>query len=337
MTEPDLPRVLLRFRNRCANCNVFDWQQPDRDTLKQCGKCKVVQYCGQHCQKEHWMLLHKQDCKVLAFMRSNGCNAFPALKAEDDNLEFLKILMLKVIFKMLSSDQVSADPRAHGLLTQLWEKIQAGHETNCALRKIWPRANPSLSSNLGDLFDQTRETYVRDMNLTIQDLWSTLCLLWGRFIDFRHVALLNNLKDPQETLPKEVWVGFQEEIGVFPDRVAELIQAMSGDKIPPFKELLKIICGGTLLQRCSFCDTRMTVKAVQGEVEGCSISTASVALFPHMPLIFFCGNGECLEEMKAKLFIVQKWRVGITSTVNRLISSRCDYCFKLADEVHRYL
>ena len=44
------------------------------------------------------------------------------------------------------------------------------------------------------------------------------------------VAELNRLKEPQEALPKQLWTGLQEEIGVFPDpgRVAELIQAFSG-------------------------------------------------------------------------------------------------------------
>ncbi len=32
-------------------------------TLKLCGRCKMVAYCGPHCQKLHWPL-HKKPCKL---------------------------------------------------------------------------------------------------------------------------------------------------------------------------------------------------------------------------------------------------------------------------------
>jgi len=334
MAASSFPQVLARLRNKCANCALFDWEQPGLDTLRQCAKCKVLQYCGQHCQKEHWLLVHKQDCKMLAFMKSYDCHAFPAMKAQDlefFNMEFLKILMQKVIAKILSSD-MSADSRVHDPLTQLWENINDGNEKTWVARRIWPKTNPYFSSTFGDLFDQTR---VIIMTLTLQDFWSTLHLLWGRFIDFRHIALLKTLKSHNESLPKELWNGLQKEIGVFPDRVAELIEAFSGDEIPSFKDLLRIFCGGTLLQKCSTCQSSVTVAAVQGEVEGCFFSAVQVAIMPYMPPIFSCGDQRCSREMEVKVLALKKWEVGIVTTVNKLISYRCDYCFKMSEEVHR--
>ena len=32
----------------------------------QCSGCKVLKYCSQHCQKEHWLTGHRKLCKVLA-------------------------------------------------------------------------------------------------------------------------------------------------------------------------------------------------------------------------------------------------------------------------------
>ena len=103
-------------------------------------------------------------------------------------------------------------------------------------------------------------------------------------------------------------------MGVFPVRVEELIKAFSGDKFPSFKELLKIICGGTLLQRCSFCHSSVSVVAVEGEVEGFYKTTATVALLPHMAPMFRCGESNCAAEMEDKVFEHQKWELAIAAT-----------------------
>jgi len=39
----------------CANCSTED------DTLRKCGRCKLVVYCGTECQRQHWKA-HKKDC-----------------------------------------------------------------------------------------------------------------------------------------------------------------------------------------------------------------------------------------------------------------------------------
>ena len=49
----------------CANCRVYDWPKPeDWSTLKKCGRCKVLWYCGQLCQAEHWAKVHKHHCRL---------------------------------------------------------------------------------------------------------------------------------------------------------------------------------------------------------------------------------------------------------------------------------
>jgi len=51
----------------CVNCKVYGWKQPaDTSDLKRCSSCKVVWYCGEQCQKEHWQKTHKNHCKYLA-------------------------------------------------------------------------------------------------------------------------------------------------------------------------------------------------------------------------------------------------------------------------------
>ena len=337
MAASSLPKILCWMRDECTNCKVFNWEQPDPATLRQCGKCKVVQYCDEHCQKENWKMVHKKQCKVVAFIKDNGSDDLPAVKAPENTMEILKSLMQKTSLKLFSSSML-ADPRVHDFLTQLWKDMNEDAElTWCAKRTCPKEFATILCIAYSDLYDDTRQ--IRDLRSADQDLWSTLHLVWGRLIDCRVVAELNSLKEPQEALPKELWTGLQEEIGVFPGRVAELIQAFSGDEVPSFKELLQIICGGTLVQKCSFCDTSMAVTAVYGEVAWTSRyqPSSTVALLPYMASTFCCGHGNCEAEMADKIVAYQKWKYGVFETFDELYSSQCDYCFKLSEKVHRFL
>ena len=60
-------KVLPWLLDQCVNCMVFNWGQPEEvTTLRKCKQCKVVQYCCESCQKEHWKLVHKKQCKKIA-------------------------------------------------------------------------------------------------------------------------------------------------------------------------------------------------------------------------------------------------------------------------------
>lgn len=67
-----VPRLLYEAKDPnlvdyyyCANC--FE-REPDVTQLKQCARCKIVKYCSQKCQKEHFEQ-HKHDCKHVDKMR----------------------------------------------------------------------------------------------------------------------------------------------------------------------------------------------------------------------------------------------------------------------------
>jgi len=281
-------------------------------------------------------MVHKKQCKVLAFVKDNGSEDLPAVKGPDDTLEILKIMMQKTIFKLLSNNMLADDPRVHEYLIQLWMDMYEDAELTWCAKRTFPKELVKLVYvDFSEQYDDTRQIPVGGMRSADQDLWSTLHLLWGRLIACRVVAELNNLKEPQEALPKELWTGLHEEIGVFPGRVAELIQAFSGEEVPSFKELLQIICGGTLVQKCTFCDAIMAVTAVYGEVEGRYKSSTAVALMPYMAPAFCCGQGNCKAEMVDKIIPYQKLQIGVFATFDKLWSSRCDYCFKLSEKVHR--
>ena len=177
---------------------------------------------------------------------------------------------------------------------------------------------------------------MEDKDLASQDLWSTLSLVLGRLMPCDAVEMVNSLKDPRGAVPPELWIGFQQEVGPFPSSVGELIKALSGDEFPSFQELLKIYCGGSLSQTCSFCSTRMDVAAVDREVKGCYEGIPTVSIYPFLPPLFCCGANTCRMEDERKYNAFLKLHLGLGATRARLLPTRCDYCFLLAEKVHRY-
>ena len=67
---PDTLEELRKMRF-CANCRIFEWEQVKPESLQKCGRCKLLQYCSTQCQAEHWALVHKSQCKILAWARQS--------------------------------------------------------------------------------------------------------------------------------------------------------------------------------------------------------------------------------------------------------------------------
>ena len=114
-----------------------------------------------------------------------------------------------------------------------------------------------------------------------------------------------------------------------------LFDAIFSNQIISFKDLLQVFCGGSLVQHCSFCDATMTVEAVDGEVKGCNEGVPVVSLLPHMTQMYCCLAPACEEEMDSKVNAWRMWRNAIALAHNKLIENHCNFCFKLAEEVHR--
>ena len=124
-------------------------------------------------------------------------------------------------------------------------------------------------------------------------------------------------------------------MGLFPGRLAQLIEAFYGSQFPTFPDLLEIWCGGNLVQNCSFCGTIVKVVAVCDEGIGTYMGMPTVSLLPHMAPTIFCGQDECLSQFLATGSAWNKWSVAVRACFEKLELKSCDYCFKLANEVHR--
>ena len=334
--------VVLTEYKFCANCAVFGWKQVEPEKLKHCKKCKVLSYCSVSCQHEHWALVHKQQCQELASIGKCG-KPVDAFKLLDDigPLQDLVVQADKIILKMFM--EVRKSRMSKSAYTTVSNKLDKLRNTMLVWRKMilvnkttYPkRSNYNLDSNI-----------VMQLSSILQDdlhteLWSSLQLVLGRlhlYVNFD--MAVKRLKTPRESVPAEHWVGFEQEIGLLPERVADLINALSSvsaGQIPSFQELLRIFCGGTLSQTCSFCDQSMTVAAVIGEAGkwGECTGIPAVEILPFLPPLFICGAKPCHAQWLEKRRAFSGLTAGLHAACSRLSSSRCDFCFMMAEKVHR--
>ena len=318
--------------------------------MRKCKQGKMLQYCSESCQKEHWNLVHKRQRKkiasAIAFYREIGddfrvCWAiyshhpFPASELPGNPTESLMMLAEKVLVKMQFRNK-SVYTKVSSQLAQLQVDMNKWMVNTRANKKIFSeKFCPVVDlSNIIDLYDQT--SGMEDKDLASQDLWSTLSLVLGRLMPCDAVEMVNSLRDPRGVVPAKLWIGLEQDVGQFPSRVAELIKALSGDQFPSFQELLKIFCGGNLSQVCSFCSTRVDVAAVDGEVKGCFVGIPVVSILPFLPPLFNCGAKTCKVKNRSQKDALTQMFLGIGATWVRLQSMSCDYCFMMAEKVHRY-
>eukprot|EP00735_Rhodelphis_limneticus_P007902 TRINITY_DN20602_c0_g1::TRINITY_DN20602_c0_g1_i1::g.12374::m.12374 TRINITY_DN20602_c0_g1::TRINITY_DN20602_c0_g1_i1::g.12374 ORF type:complete len:373 (-),score=24.10,sp/Q9WV06/ANKR2_MOUSE/32.45/3e-14,Ank_2/PF12796.2/0.00039,Ank_2/PF12796.2/3.9e-13,Ank_2/PF12796.2/7e-09,Ank_5/PF13857.1/2.5e-06,Ank_5/PF13857.1/8.5e-08,Ank/PF00023.25/0.0086,Ank/PF00023.25/29,Ank/PF00023.25/9.4e-07,Ank_4/PF13637.1/0.13,Ank_4/PF13637.1/0.00088,Ank_4/PF13637.1/0.072,Ank_4/PF13637.1/0.0012,Ank_3/PF13606.1/0.51,Ank_3/PF len=62
-----VPSTYHAPQSHCAACNTC--MQPQE--LKRCGSCRLVQYCGETCQKAHWAT-HRDTCSLYAYVQASA-------------------------------------------------------------------------------------------------------------------------------------------------------------------------------------------------------------------------------------------------------------------------
>ena len=72
MATPEVGCGMELLEKRCANCDIFGWEQVDPvvSPLRRCTGCYKVSYCSKECQEEHWHKVHKQHCKYFSGAKS---------------------------------------------------------------------------------------------------------------------------------------------------------------------------------------------------------------------------------------------------------------------------
>ena len=342
----DLPAQL----NKCANCRLFNWEQPEQGVpLLQCKKCKVLQYCSKPCQEEHWVLVHKEQCRDLVKAKKLEVEGkissrvpvgifshhpFPKEGLPEDTIEILTVQVHRILIKMrLAGHPAHANSRIHDDLLELEKDMQRNRHFIWAERKIRPQHDRTSYIEAGFTLLNKLSSFVVS---AVDELWPILLLVWEKLCEQHVLRMVNSLKEPRNAVPLELWEGLEDEVGLFPTRLQELLDALtSSTQLPSFKELLSVFCGGSLEQNCTFCGTTVTVVAVAEEGKGCEKDVPTVCLLPFLPILFCCGGANCAEDLAKKIKTWYGWAAAARMTHDKLALNKCDFCFKLAENVHR--
>ena len=299
------------------------------------------------------MLVHKEHCKKLARAKKleeeegkvssrvpvgiYSHHPFPRESLPEDTAQILTVQAHRILIKMrMSLHFEHAGSKMQKDLLELEKAMEWSRRIICRERKIRPPPDSNYPLKVCKvLMDRSYRGVIPAE--TFADLWSTLFLLVGRWLECDWMRSLNSLKDPRNAVPLEMWEGLEEEVGLFPARLKELTDTLVSAQLPSFKELLRVYCGGSLEQNCSCCGTAVTIEAVVREVKGWQKGVPAVCLLPFMPILFCCGQPTCSEGfISPKLKAWDDWSLAVDMTKGKLEFNRCDYCFKLAENVHRW-
>ena len=326
---------------KCANCLLFNWDQPGEEVkLQQCKQCKVLEYCGQACQVEHWKRVHSTHCKKMAKASKReeergrvgifSHHPFPEDGMAEDIGETLVVQVQQILANMKETGDPAYDVALEDL-SQLEMGLQSIRANIWEARKV---GYPAVycTPEVGKSWENLCKLPV------YQGVWQTFILLLGRVVDYDLVARFDLLKEPRKAIPDELWTDATGDVdGPFLDRLEELLALVtSAAELPSFEELLKVWCGGSLEQNCTFCGTPVNIEAVFGEGRGRMYGVPTVMILPFLPTFFSCDAESCGDDLveKGKKWMDWANAVGMTST-KLFRSSRCDHCFKGSDYVHR--
>ena len=84
-----------------------------------------------------------------------------------------------------------------------------------------------------------------------------------------------------------------------------------------------------------WCASNLSVAAVHAEAEGYKKNIPTVVIRPYFSPSFCCGATSCEVQMTEKFYEWNSWSMGVSGTYVKLMSTRCHFCFKHAEEVHR--
>ena len=74
MASAEIRVAMDLLEKRCANCDIFVWEQVDPvvSPLRRCTGCWKISYCSKECQEEHWHKVHRRHCKGRCHLRFSG-------------------------------------------------------------------------------------------------------------------------------------------------------------------------------------------------------------------------------------------------------------------------
>ena len=328
--------------DKCANCWVYDWKQAKPASLQKCGRCRVVQYCSKSCQEEHWIKVHKKHCKKLSRVQEPVAvslfsqHPFPMEGIPGDNLEAMIIIIQRILVKM-RKDKHPAILRLRREMAQLENEMTLNRGNLWFRKKVYPSQAPhdcTIIETLVELQFETANVFsMMEVKENESSIWWSLHLVWKFLDDLDFALAVQSFKDPWMAAPQHLWNGLEADCTAFIATAQGIVNAFKG-RIPSFIDLLKILCGGSLEQICTFCNKSMVVQGLR-----CSAQEGTpIAVFlPYKVRMFNCGDENCTAQMFNCNEKWRKWVVAGLTSYTKHKATFCNLCFKLVplDNIHR--
>ena len=208
----------------------------------------------------------------------------------------------------------------------------------CASTLVYP-SNCYVHPDLSKLDDLLLPAFLKDhpSSGSLQ-LWKTFTGLLAMLFGVGLVALDGMVKRPEKSLPKDqAKTSKMVRAGSYLLLVDRILEAFE-DRVISQKDFASIICENNLQRACSGCKKEVTIGNVSTFL-GRNKGKPAVLWHLGQDNLYSCGSKEC-----DKLMVPQpgsatdNWHIAVHMTVNKLIETRCDYCFLLAPlkEVHRF-
>jgi len=317
-------------------------KQADRASLQKCGRCRVVQYCSKSCQEEHWVKVHKSHCKKLSRVQEPvtvslfSHHPFPLGGLPGDNLEAMVIIIQRILVKMRQEGHPAllCLPRE---MEQLEKEMANNRGTIWFCRKVFPsqatHGLTTITTSMELQFETSVKLSMMEASRNQASIWWSLHLVWKLLDNLDFALAVPSFKDPTMAAPEQLRNGVEGDCNAFTAAVQEIIDAFKS-KIPSFTDLLKILCGGSLEQTCTFCNKSIVVAGVRDSVQP---GSPLVVFLPYMARLYICGEENCTTQMFNCNEKWRKWMIAVLASHAKHKATCCNLCFKLVplDTVHR--
>ena len=370
MATPEIGCGMELLEKRCANCDIFGWEQVDPvvSPLRRCTGCYKISYCSKECQEEHWHKVHKQHCKFFSGAKSLEGNDLH----EKDTCTYC-ILQKEAGVEVFKQDNPN--------YICLFNNKTLSGRVLLALHGQYPMPSAGIPENRVERIIDLLQRLLLKIQATKQPVWTdvekiskelgwqkTLILLWKATLpqDYRQwysfSVDLSKLftEDLEKFTPGDLWYMFLLLVDILymvesvkidglikkPDKSLPKAQRQMSKKVressflqvvDKILETLQEKLVSTRELAAIICEDNLQrecstcKKEIVIQTAGFWVRTSCSVLFgPGVDDLFLCGDKACREQQRAASAELFSWNTAIRAVASQLDPTTCDNCFLLA-------
>jgi len=262
-------------------------------------------------------------------------NPFPLAGLPGDRQERTVLALMKILAKIVYTK--------HPVFIAHKEEIYKMMHTLKGLRqdlwigrKIWPESHNMGGVNVKDVIELQRRIQWNQAKYDARDKFRLLSLfqLVLTFLPGSHLMQRQlRLRSPLATVAEEHHHLLHRAGEGGHLEMVDKVLHMIGNKLVPYTEVMKIIGGGSLKKKCSFCGHSLTVREVMtGQINEL---VPQVLIHPTAVGLVSCNRHSCALELDARLNDDYVWSITVQSSSTS--AHQCDHCFQLVpiQAIHR--